>query len=145
MNEGALPLGWGPREPPLRPAGVVARGMVARALARRLLAREDAELGRLHGAGGPGVLVLLGDADALPWEDGVTYLGRDADAPALLLPSNRAPDVPVALLERALLARARAEGPLAVLLDPPGLVPLGGARAVVRARLEAWLQAEERG
>jgi hypothetical protein len=121
---------------------VAATGEVARALARKLLAREDGALARLRGVAGPELLVLLGEAEALPWVDGVVYLGRDEQAPSLLLPSNRAPAVPPALLERALLARAGAgDAPLAVLLDPPRLVPTGSARTVARERLSGWLDA----
>jgi hypothetical protein len=117
-----------------------ARAAAAVALATRLLARDDDALRRLAGAAAPGLLVILGDAADLPWVDGIVYLGRDPGAPALLLPTALAPDVPAPLLERALLARGGG-APLAVLLDPPALVPTGGARPLDRALLETWLAA----
>jgi hypothetical protein len=114
-------------------------GAVALALARRVLAADEAGLSAWSGVAGPGVLVLLGEADTLPWVDGAVYLGRDSAAPALLLPCALAPSVAPALLERALLARAGGATPLAVLPRTSHLVPVGAARPVARETLAAWL------
>jgi hypothetical protein len=126
---------------PLAPTCVWAEGPSAQALAARLLARSDEALRTLRGAAAPGLLAVLGEAEALPWVDGVNYLGRDPEAPALLLPTLRAPDVHPALLERALLARASAgAAPLGVLLAPERLLPLGRARPLSRVALLAWAE-----
>lgn len=131
-----------PRPLPLAPQAALAEGPAAVRLARRLLEGPDAALARLAGVGGPGVLAVCGAEADLPWVDGVRYLGRDPAAPSLLLPTALAFDGPLELLERALLRRAAPAGaPLAVLLDPLRLVPLGAARPVSRARLAAWLEA----
>jgi hypothetical protein len=133
---------WGPREPPLPAAGAVAEGAAARAMATRLCARTPESLARLRGVVvGADVLVVLGEAGDLPWVEGARYLGRDPLAPSLWLPTTRAPQVSVALFERALsLAQMPpGRGPLAVLLDPPRLVPLAAARPIARDRLVAWL------
>ena len=91
--------------------------------------------------GGPALIVLVGARADLPWIDGIVYLGRDPAAPALLLPTTLAPDVPPALLERAVLARlSGAAPPIAVLVDPPALVPLGEARPVDRGVLARWVE-----
>lgn len=138
-----LPVAWRPRPVPLDPVGMAARGDAARVLARRLLARDDEALARLSGVAGRDLLILLGDTSLLPWVEGVFYLGRDAHAPSLLLPTNRQPAVPLPLLERALLARAvrmSVEPPLAVLLDPPLLASALEARPLVRRRLQIWAQ-----
>lgn len=143
MKENLLPVAWRPRPAPLEPVGMAARGEAARTLAQRLLARSDEALARLSGVAGEDVVLLLGEAAALPWVEGAAYLGRDSRAPSLLLPTNREPAVPLPLLERALLARAadlHAEPPLAVLLDPPFLASTLEARPLVRARLVAWLE-----
>jgi hypothetical protein len=143
MREGLVPVTWRPRRAPLDPVGVAGRGEAARSLARRLLARDDEALARLSGVAGPALLVLIGDAAALPWAEGATYLGRDAGAPSLLLPTNREPSVPLPLLERALIARAARSGgapPFAVLLDPTRLASILEARPIVRPRLVAWLE-----
>ena len=140
------PVAWSPRDLPLPALAVAGVGPVALALARRVLAAEDATLARWSGVAGPGVLVLLGDTESLPWVEGVVYLGRDAAAPSLLLPCNLAPDVAPALLERALLARVAGASPLAVLPRGEWLVPVGAARPVARETLAAWLaKAEARG
>lgn len=131
---------WAPRAEPLAPIAVAARGAVASALAARLAQRDDATLARLIGVAGPSLLIALGEGDALPWVDGVVYLGRDPRAPSLLLPTTLAPDVPVALLERALLGRNEGiAAPVAVLVDPPALVGVGAARPLGRAELAAWI------
>ena len=134
---------WSPRALPLPALAVAGVGPVALALARRALAVDDAALARWSGVAGPGVLVLLGDAESLPWVDGVLYLGRDPAAPSLLLPCTLAPDVAPALLDRALVARAEAGTPLAVLPRSGHLVPVGAARPVSRETLGAWLAKQE--
>jgi hypothetical protein len=140
-----LPVRWAPRPVPLAALAVAGVGPVALALARRALASEDAGLSAWSGVAGPGVLVLLADAEKLPWVDGAVYLGRDPAAPALLLPCTLAPDVAPALLERALLARGAGGSPLAVLPRSELLVPVGAARPVARAALAAWLAKAEPG
>jgi hypothetical protein len=136
-------VAWGPRDEPLAPLAVAARGRAARALAARLARCDDATLARLTGVAGPSLLIALGDGDVLPWVDGVVYLGRDPRAPSLLLPTALAPDVPVALLERALLGRGEAlAAPLALFVDPPALVGVGAARPIERAALGAWIERE---
>jgi hypothetical protein len=146
MNDELVPIAWRPRSAPLEPVGMAARGEAARALARRLLARSDEDLARLTGVAGQDLIVLLGNAGdtaLLPWVDGAIYLGRDARAPSLLLPTNREPTVPLPLVERALVLRAghsKAEPPLAVLLDPPFLASVLEARPLVRRRLSLLLQ-----
>jgi hypothetical protein len=122
---------WGPRAVPLAPRAVYADGEAARALVRRLLAAPDEELARLRGVSAPDFVLVLGDD--LPWVDGARYLGTDPLAPALLLPTARAPSVSPALLARAF------GGTFAVVPDPPRLVPFTEARVLSRAKLEAFL------
>jgi hypothetical protein len=138
-----LPVTWSPRQSPLAALAVAGVGPVAMALARRALASEDKQLGAWSGVAGPGMLVLLGETDSLPWVDGAVYLGRDPAAPSLLLPCTLAPEVAPALLERALVAHASAGTPLAVLPRSGHLVPVGAARTVARETLAAWLTAAE--
>lgn len=143
MNDELVPIAWRPRSAPLEPVAMAARGEAARALAKRLLARSDEDLARLTGVAGQDLILLLGDAVLLPWVEGAAYLGRDARAPSLLLPTNREPTVPLPLVERALVARAgrqKADPPLAVLLDPPLLASVLEARPLIRRRLQLLLQ-----
>lgn len=125
------------RERPLSPLAVAAHGDAVRALARRLLESDDATLAGLRGVAGPSVLVVLGEEARLPWARGVTYLGRDPEAPSLLLPTAEAPDVPVWLYERAVLRAAgpQATTPLAVIPHASILLPVSAARPMARARL----------
>jgi hypothetical protein len=142
MEDDLIPVQWRPRAVPLDPVGMAVRGRAAGELARRLLARDDAALGRLTGVAAPDLLVVLGEAADLAWVDGVVYLGRDADAPSLLLPTSREPSVPLPLMERALHARARTAGaspPYVVLADPPLLASTEEARPLARPVLRAWL------
>lgn len=131
-----MKVGWTLREPPLAAVAVVARGDVARRLVDRLLAEDDAALAGLQGVAGPGIVVVSGPS--LPWVDGVSYLGRDPEAPALWLPTTRRPSVPVDWLQGAVLRRcAEGASPVAVLAEPFALVPTGASRPLVRARLVA--------
>ncbi|WP_375768592.1 hypothetical protein NR798_44090 [Archangium gephyra] len=134
---------WSPRSSPLPALAVAGVGPVALALARRVLEAEDTALARWSGVAGPGVLVLLGDTESLPWVEGVVYLGRDAAAPSLLLPCTLAPDVAPSLLERALITRAQAGTPLAVLPRTAHLVPVGAARPLSRDTVRTWLARQE--
>ncbi len=138
-----LPVAWSPRASPLPALAVAGVGPVALALARRVLAAEDAALARWSGVAGPGLLVLLGETESLPWVEGAFYLGRDTRAPALYLPCTLEPGVAPALLERALLARQGVATPLAVLPRASHLVSVGAARPVSRDVLRAWLSRQE--
>jgi len=136
-----LSVGWRDREPPLVPAAVAASGRAAVRLGSRLLARAGKEPG-LSAVAGARLLVVLGPTSELPWSEGAQYLGRDAEAPHLLLPTALEPDVPVDVLEQALRARALAAiGPLAILpsAERTWVVPVGSARAVDPAALARWL------
>ena len=129
-----------PRVEPLAPAAAVAVGPPARRLGERLLALDDGHLARLRGLAAADLLLVLGDADSLPWVDGIAYLGHDPSAPRLLLPTAQAPDVPADLFERALFRRLGvAAAPLAVLASPRRVVKAALARRVERALVRDWL------
>ena len=122
---------WSARHPPLRASAVAAVGPAARALA------EDALRGLREGrrfaadlAEDALVLRVLDDGPP-PWCDGAVFLGVEAGVEALLVPTARAPSVPMGLLAGALLSAGPAgEAPLAVLpgsglvlgLGPPYLI-----------------------
>lgn len=121
-----------PRTEALAPRAVVGEGVVARALANRLLQCPAEHLRQLRVVVTPELLVALGPEDALPWVDGVRYLGCEAGTPGLLLPTTREATVAAMLLERALRrAHHLPDGPFA-LLSMELLVPLG--RAVIPGR-----------
>lgn len=123
-----IPVRWRARLQPLPPAAVVGCGAVAEALLRRMARVSEDTLATFEGVAGPGVLVVLGEANPLPWVDGVVYLGRDPRAPRLLLPTAQEPELHPGLLEQAVLLRSKGSWKTAVLLDPPRLIVLEAPR-----------------
>jgi hypothetical protein len=132
---------WQPRFTPLVPVGVAARGSSATRLAHRLL-RDPDSVSNYKAVAAPGLLVILGEEKSLPWADGVVYLGRDAQSPSLLFPTNLEPSVPAALLERSLATAHKYTGPIALLLDPPSIIKLTEARTIALTSLIKWLEAD---
>jgi hypothetical protein len=129
-----------PRADSLDPVSVVAMGPVARVLARRLLRLSDAGLAALRGVAGDGLIALIGDPAALPWADGVVYLGRDAGAPRLLMPTTLRPTVAPDVFERAIARHTGTQaGPWAVLPAPPLVISLADALPVERACVRRFL------
>lgn len=144
LNPAPAPLGltWRERARPLVPVAVAAVGPVASALLRRLRRVPAEELGAFEGVATAGALVVLGGA--LPWVDGVVYLGRDPGAPSLLLPTAQEPTAPPGLLEQAIRRRVGGSWRVAVLLDPPRLAALGAPRSLDLPALDV-LEARVRG
>lgn len=132
------------RAAPLPVAGALALGEAARAMARRLAARPEA-CARLAGVE-VGVaphrgIVLVGEALAIPWAPGVIWLGREPDAPALLVPTRLAVAPHAALVVEAL--RRRTGDPhgsfvLAEIAGAPCVVPLAAGRTPGGEELSAW-------
>ncbi len=134
----SLALGWVPREVPLSPEGLVAPRAVVGRLAARLAQADDAALAELRGVETAEGWVILGPTEALPWVEGLTYLGHEPLAPSLWVPTYLALSPHAALVERALDEHLGA-GPRALYVAaaeaPVRVVPLRGARALDRARL----------
>ena len=124
--------------------GLFARGRAALALATRLLSAPEAEWAALRGVATQSndanqrVIAILGEAAALPWVDGLTYLRRGAD-PRLLLPSNTAVDVPETALIAALL-RAHQDWTPPLVVVSGLVVSVASARPLTRQRLTAWVE-----
>ncbi|MGE0322988.1 MAG: hypothetical protein AB7K71_34030 [Polyangiaceae bacterium] len=138
-----------PRPVPLEPLALVAHGEVAARLVQHLLTWPDQSqrgercLADLRAARTADSLFVLAEPRSLPWVDGVQYLGRDTDAPELLLSTHVAPALPLSWLRAALARRASrldlsAAPPLAVCLEPPRVVSLGAARKLCREDLLHW-------
>jgi hypothetical protein len=131
------------RAEPLTPTAVLALEAAAVALVRRLLQLDATHLSRLRGVSGPTFVLICGAAEDLPWVDGVLYLGVDASAPRLLMPTPLCPNVPCALLERAIARRLdgqpyRVSPPWALCFEPQLVIPVGDAKPVTARALEAW-------
>jgi hypothetical protein len=127
---------WTTRARPLVPEALHAPRAVVPSLCARLEAMDDAALSRLRGLSSPaGWIVLAGEAEVeLPWVDGLTYLAREPEAPALWVPTYAALVPAAPLVARALTTKLGA-GPWALWGAPLVVVPLGAARALDRARL----------
>lgn len=135
-----LELRWSPRREPLEPEAVLALGQGAGSLARRALAMPEQEQGQLRALAAPGVLVLLGPAQVLPWVDGARYLAPEPCAPGLWLPSSQGLWPHPALV----LRRLERSAPTPLALWPGGEVfPLGDARPLWPRALRAWLDTGE--
>lgn len=135
-----IELAWTARGVSLAARAVAAWGSAATLLGERVAALDDATLGTLTAVAGNRVLIVMGDEAALPWIDGVIYLGRDDGASELLLPTALAPSVPAPVLEAAIKRVATKGAPIAVLPATGMLVPCGSARAIDRTVLATWIE-----
>lgn len=126
-----LRLAWQLREPPLPPVAALATGAAVGPLAAAALRRGERPTNAapdpasgpppaLRAASADGVLLLLGED--LPWAAGVRYLGWARDQ-VLLLPTDRAPDLPVDLLVAAARQRFGLDDLIAVLPERILLLP----------------------
>jgi hypothetical protein len=137
-------LQWEANPVPPAPVGLAARGDAALRLARRLLDSSPERLEPLTGISAPGLLLVLGPEELLPWCEGAVYLGRSPEAPGLLVPTVQRPRIPLPLLERGVRARWPELAPPVALLPAWGLaVSAAEARSVVPGVLAAWLEAAE--
>ena len=139
MNSNFFKIKWHFREQPRIPAAVVGFGDVAKDLARKLLASDQAKWPSLKGVAAADGIILLGEAASLPWVDGVSYLGSDERAPHLLLPTNREPNVPLDLLQQALIERSSFPPTLALIETRNTVVSLALARELSRDVLRSRL------
>jgi hypothetical protein len=139
LKPNSFEINWHFREEPRVPAAVVASGDPAKELARKLLASDDTKWANWKGVATSDAIVLLGEAESLPWVDGVAYLGSDERAPHLLLPTNREPNVPLDLLQQALIEQSPFPPPLAFIETTNMVVSLSQARELSRDVLKSWL------
>lgn len=125
-----LKIIWRNRFDALAPSAVIAFDSSAKKLKEKLLALDDEKLVLLQGVFAETLLFIAGAEENLPWTDGVIYLGKDALAPQIFLPTNRRPDVPLDLFEKKLLQNFAAQKPFAVLENK--IVPVGKMLPVSR-------------
>lgn len=114
---------WQPRAQALEPRAAVAWGEAAQRLHARLLALPAEQLTGLQATAAADLLVVIGDASALPWVDGIDYAAPCELAPELWLPTRLSPDAPLDLLARA-LAKRHGRTPLLLWPEPARTVPL---------------------
>lgn len=125
-----LNIFWRNRFDALAPSAVIAFDSSAKKLKEKLIALDDEKLGLLQGVFAENLLFVKGLAENLPWADGVIYLGKDALAPQIFLPTNRQPDVPLDLFEKKVLQIFAAQKPFVVLENK--IIPIGKMLPVSR-------------
>lgn len=140
MNADKLQIRWRTLDEPRAPVGTVAAGSAAERLVRKILGFDDVQLARWRGVSTPDTIILLGEEESLPWTDGVLYISRDQRAPRLLLPTNRDPEVPLDLFERALIRHCPFSPPLVAF--GARVISVSEARDVSRAALLSWLRSK---
>jgi len=137
-----IAVGARARERALEPCAALALEESVPALLVHLLELDETRLSRLSAVHGPRFLLVLGETEDLPWTFGISYLGKDAGAPRLLLPTTLAPSVPSALFERAVaLHCAELPAPWAVSLEPPRVISVSRAASLSRARVRGLFEA----
>ncbi|WP_165665098.1 hypothetical protein [Metapseudomonas otitidis] len=114
---------WQPRAQALEPRAALAWGEASRRLHARLLALPAEQLAGLQATAADDLLVVIGEADALPWVEGIDYAAPCEGAPELWLPTRLRPDAPLDLLARA-LAKRHGRTPLLLWPAPARTVPL---------------------
>lgn len=127
-----MTLDWLDEEAPPRPQGMIAFGEMAHSLLARV-----APVAAAAGVPRPAwratahrhALVVLGEADTLPWLDGARYIAPRPEAPLLWLPTERRPSLPLDLLWLAVMRR-HARSPLLMWPSPAQLIPLDRARTL---------------
>lgn len=132
-----LKIEWVNRFDALAPQALIAFGAATR-LRVKLLTLDDEKLANLQGVFAENLLFVSGAAENLPWADGVIYLGRDAQAASILLPTNLRPNVPVDVFEKSLLRQFAAQKPFAVVEDK--IISVGAMRPISRKILENSLK-----
>jgi MoxR-vWA-beta-propeller ternary system domain bpX5 len=128
-----ITIRWMRREPPLPIAGMIAQDVVAGRVAESILSRSEAATDSLRVSLNQRWILVLGPENALPWVDGVTYLGWEA---SLLLPTLWSTTPPSFLMARGLQARLRTyEKPIVAVVPECVLISEAATRAPNRPDL----------
>jgi len=128
---------WRNRFDALQPLAIIAFGDAANRLKAKLLSLDDERLSALQGVFNKDLLFVAGETENLPWADGVIYLGKDAAATSIFVPTNLRPNIPIDLFEKSLLLRFAAAKPFAVVDNR--IVSIGKMRPVSRKILSEIL------
>ncbi|MBI6561235.1 hypothetical protein EIG75_23145 [Pseudomonas syringae] len=123
VTAAAIDWNWRVRREPGQPQAAVAWGEVAARLHARLLRMPEDQTAQLQATANCDVLIVTGNADDLPWVEGVDYACTEPAAPGLWLPTSWEPDAPLDLMGQALLGRF-ARTPLLLWHAPKVVVPL---------------------
>lgn len=130
-------INWRNRLDTLEPVAIIGFDETAKRLKEKLLSFDDEKLSSMQGVFAESLLFATGQTADLPWVDGVIYLGKDARAASIFLPTNLRPNVPLDLFEKSLLRRFSAQKPFAVLENR--IIPVGKMRPISRKILSEIL------
>lgn len=132
-----IEIKWQNRFDSLEPLALIAFDDVAIRLKKKLLSFDDEKLSLMQGVFGENLLFISSKTENLPWIDGGIYLGKDARATSIFLPTNLRPNIPFDLFEKSLLRRFADKIPFAVVEDR--IIPVGKMRPVSRKILSEIL------
>jgi len=130
-------INWRNRFDALEPVAVIGFDDTARRLKEKLLSFDDGKLSSMQGVFAENLLFATAQTTDLPWVDGVVYLGKDARAASIFLPTNLRPDVPFDLFEKALLQKFAVHKPFAIVGNR--IIPVGKMRRISRQILSEIL------
>ncbi len=122
---------WVNRFDALPPLALIAFDAAAVSLKEKLLTFDDEQLSAWQGVFAENLLFISGEN--LLWSNGVIYLGKDARAASIFVPTNLRPNVPFDLFEKSLLRHFTAQKPFAVVENR--IVPVGKMRPISRTVL----------
>lgn len=125
-----IQIKWQNRFDSLEPLALIAFDDSAIRLKKRLLSFDDETLSLLQGVFAENLLFITGKTESLPWIDGGIYLGKDARAASIFVPTNLSPNIPFDLFEKSLLRSFSAQIPFAVVENR--IVPVGKMRPISR-------------
>ncbi len=132
-----IKIKWQNRFDALEPLALIAFDDAAVRLKKKLLSLDDEKLSLMQGVFGENLLFISGKTENLPWIDGGIYLGKDARATSIFLPTNSRPNIPIDLFEKSLLRRFAAQMPFAVVENR--IIPVGKMRPISRKILSEIL------
>lgn len=131
----AIAWNWRVRRQPALPQAAVAWGEAAVRLHARLTRMTEDQSSGLQATAARDVLIVTGDADRLPWVEGIDYAFAVSTAPGLWLPTLWEPDTPPDLVGQALSNRY-ARVPLLLWHAPQAVVPLDRCLPVTALHLQ---------
>jgi len=130
----AIDWRWIVRSEAPAPLAAVAWAEAARKLLARLFEIQPDVQARLAVSASRDVIIVTGSTADLPWVEGLEYAAPCVEAGDLWLPTVQQPDVPAALLSRALQKQHR-RTPLLLWPSPAAVVPLDRQRPATPANL----------
>lgn len=133
---------WQPADRSIRPAAAIGWDDIAEALLEYLLVLDERFYSQLQVTLSDRALIVFGQAEILPWIDGIHYASPCDKFPTLWLPTHSKPSVSIELVSRA-LGYHYGSAPLLLWPEPAAVIPLDRRFSINRNLLETmprnWL------